>query len=368
VDRLALGLVALSLLSGCPGLFEEQVDGLRQLSGARTSDWEGFASFKVDVQEDDEALLVTAAAEEGYQVYLHSLAAPGGTVVLDALEIWDDQQYSVTGGAYPYPSTSVNWPIGDGDLALSPGKWEVVLGVVDSDLYYVRNAEVEVDVLLKADDSLAGGVVHASLILAGAAAQDTELVRATEVAIERWQLLYALQGISVEVTWYEYDNGDLPGPGLGAAGDFIAIAEGTPLRSVNVVVVPEMRNGEGIYGMAGGIPGPLVATERSAVVVSALTNSGPDLVFDEEEERLYGETIAHEVGHYLGLFHPVEVTYDTWDSLSDTPLCDDRLECETVLGENLMFPYPVCSQWSCRPQDELTAQQGSVGNHYVGVE
>jgi len=82
-----------------------------------------------------------------------------------------------------------------------------------------------------------------------------------------------------------------------------------------------------------------------------------------------GETMAHEGGHYLGLFHPVEFSYDDWDAISDTPECASETDCDETLGTNLMYPYPVCDYYytSCVKQDQLTDGQTGVWQRYIGT-
>ncbi len=53
--------------------------------------------------------------------------------------------------------------------------------------------------------------------------------------------------------------------------------------------------------------------------------------------------MAHELGHFLGLYHPTEMNGVTQDTISDTPTCsfdpDDWAQigaCPTVT--NIMFP------------------------------
>lgn len=350
---------------GCDALFDDEVDGLRHVSGSDMSGSDGRVTFDVEVAGED-SLLVTAQAESGSYVFVDELVDPSGSVVFSASEIWETPQYSVAMGAYPYPTSSVGWPISSGSL--SKGTWQVTLGVTDPDYYFMQNTEATVDVLLKEDGSFSGGRLEVSLVYAGSTAQDDEIARAVTAALDVWRDIYASVGIELIVEEYEYGNGALAGPGLGTGSDFESISSSTPIRSVNVVIVPEMVDGDGIYGLSGGIPGPLVSTDRSAVLISSLTSSGADLVYDAEEERILGETMAHEVGHFLGLFHPVEMTWDTWDSLSDTAECSTQSGCESQLGSNLMYPYPVCTAQSCAPQNELTSQQGTVVNHYVAVE
>jgi len=241
--------------------------------------------------------------------------------------------------------------------------------VVNLDLEYTSDVEVDLDVLLKQDPDLENGLLEVDLVYAGAAAEDTELERAIGEAIEVWTDLYDQIGIELSLTERTWEEaGGIAPPGFGSGELYEAISDSAPLGSVVVVVVDELEDAEGIYGVAGGIPGALVGSERSVVSVNAITNSGPDLVFSEEEERLLGETMAHEVLHYLGLFHPVEPDWALWDALADTPECDSQMPCEQALGENLMFPYPLCTPTGCTPQTLLTAQQGGTANRYTGVE
>ena len=81
------------------------------------------------------------------------------------------------------------------------------------------------------------------------------------------------------------------------------------------------------------------------------------------------ETMAHEAGHFLGLFHPVqfdgdEVVYR--DALDDTPACGSRDECEPLLQTNLMYPYVSCGEDECY-QDDLTPEQAGVLQRYAGT-
>jgi hypothetical protein len=117
---------------------------------------------------------------------------------------------------------------------------------------------------------------------------------------------------------------------------------------VVVLVGETIQQGNGIYGIAGAVPGTLVESPHAAVAVSWLTNAGGDGVFSPDDVRLFGETLAHEVGHFLGLFHPMEIPEGdqpiaSWDSLPDTPECAGFDACIQDLGDNLMFPTPVCT-------------------------
>ncbi len=119
-----------------------------------------------------------------------------------------------------------------------------------------------------------------------------------------------------------------------------------PERALNFFMVDEIVGGRAGYiilGIAGGIPGPpgLSGTTRSGV---AVTTTG----FRRNPTQL-GQTMAHEGGHYLGLFHTTEAEGNAFDPLPDTPECRsgadrnsdgivDYGECGGGKGsENLMF-------------------------------
>lgn len=116
-------------------------------------------------------------------------------------------------------------------------------------------------------------------------------------------------------------------------------------QGINFFFVNEIVGGdEGfiILGIAGGIPGPpaIQGTPHSGV---ALTMMG----FRDEPDVL-GQTMAHEGGHYLGLFHTSESSGTSHDPLPDTAQCKasndsdfdgyvTTQECAGKGGDNFMF-------------------------------
>ncbi|MCB9738371.1 MAG: hypothetical protein H6747_03820 [Deltaproteobacteria bacterium] len=113
-------------------------------------------------------------------------------------------------------------------------------------------------------------------------------------------------------------------------GDFAAIGAATAgaPAGVNFIFVREISSPFGgfgaVLGVSGGIPGPvgMQGAPRNAVVVS--TSDIPGGFGRPAKEHDVGATMAHEGGHYLGLFHTSENDFGGFgpklhDPLPDTP-------------------------------------------------
>jgi len=114
---------------------------------------------------------------------------------------------------------------------------------------------------------------------------------------------------------------------------------------------------EGSYlGNSSGIPGSQgLAGSHNGVLISlkAHKKGGSGL-----NDQLLGETAGHEMGHFLGLFHPTEEYGNEFDPIDDTPKCTIGRSTADLCGkekgaDNLMFWNP----WSGGNQDNLTAGQ-----------
>ncbi len=115
--------------------------------------------------------------------------------------------------------------------------------------------------------------------------------------------------------------------------------------AINVIILQGFEE-PGVLGFAGGVPGPVgVQTVTSAVVLSIDAHLDAEGDLDTDE---LGSTLAHEIGHQLGLFHTTEESGDDFDPIADTDQCDldndandDGIvefdECADVDGTNLMF-------------------------------
>jgi hypothetical protein len=123
-----------------------------------------------------------------------------------------------------------------------------------------------------------------------------------------------------------------------------------------------------LLGVAGGIPGTPTAGPRAGILVSWARHAGVSGDFNYDEVSFLATTLAHEVGHYTGLFHPVELDWESFDPLRDTPsTCTGETSCYRSLGENLMFPASVCYGAGCEDDVEITDDQQGVMHLYPGT-
>ena len=120
---------------------------------------------------------------------------------------------------------------------------------------------------------------------------------------------------------------------------------GGPNEAINVFFIDDFTDAAGVLGIAAGIPGPngVPQTAGSGVVIALDSHRTVDGVLNT---TLMGETIAHELGHQLGLFHTTESDGGSHDVVPDTPECtpdmdtnrDGQLAAEECPdGQNVMF-------------------------------
>ncbi|MEQ1505287.1 MAG: hypothetical protein ABMB14_23855 [Myxococcota bacterium] len=128
--------------------------------------------------------------------------------------------------------------------------------------------------------------------------------------------------------------------------DLLRTAEPAGARTITFFLVSEIVNqsagGATILGLSGGPPGAAAVpgTSKSGVIVTLadLAGSAEDI----------GKIMAHEGGHFLGLFHTTEKDGGRFDVLGDTPECDpsndangngqmNTDECAALGSDNVMW-------------------------------
>lgn len=296
-------------------------------------------------------------------IAVDSLVGPDGAVL--SWESWVGEE-QLTSAVFVGPGQGVlNWPVRTQDEPLVPGRWTVTVSVLDASLEPVDGVPIRATIRQKTDRDLRVGRLHARLLIPEGLSD--QLAEGTRAATERWVELWGEYGLELDLEIGVAELG-LQVPDL-LEGDPQLRAVAVSNEDVELVAwvgeeLAALPNG---LGHAGSIPNARFDGPRAVLGLAALQAAGPDGRFSSEEIALFGEAMAHEAGHFLGLFHPVELDWTRTDALPDTAECGDRAECEATLGGNLMFPYPICAGGDCIEAADLSRGQREVLHGYEGV-
>lgn len=315
------------------------------------------------------SLMVVANSDSAARVSVLSVIDPRGTTVF-RWQDWYNEPRKLTNAIFAERTgTSFNWPVRAEDPALIDGDYTVNIGTYRTDGRTSRpNVDLDVTTIVSGDRDLERGRVRVAMIWANGLSTNAALVSATERAVAHWRAVWGAAGMDLDVRYVSSTIAPaLPYPSAMTGDLFLQASALTMDGEVPVLIGETVNNDSSQYGVAGHIPGPIVRSPLRAIVVGWLSNAGNDGVFSDNDVQLYGEVFAHEVGHYVGLFHPVERMYNAWDSLSDTVECRTEANCNAMLGTNLMFPYSICDMSGCLSTTILTPQQRGVMQRYTGT-
>ena len=260
--------------------------------------------------------------------------------------------------------------------AVQSGKYQQTL--------YAESAAVLSTLVAKNDPDLNSGLLRVNIFLVGNDAQDEDFKNnILPQAIAVWKSIYAKIGITIQDQQFRVDTafGILPIPLIPASLYSRSEAQsGVQSMALNMFIGTAVSNdgtenpgneATGVLGIAAAIPGAAIPSDRSAVAISISGHTGSSGRFDSLDKiTIFGETMAHEAGHYLGLFHPVESDFESFDRLTDTTECSSFAACTTdgLIG-NVMFPFPVEGAGQTHfPQQDITVDQGTVVNFQVLVD
>lgn len=159
---------------------------------------------------------------------------------------------------------------------------------------------------------------------AGIALGEVRYFTPAESVVEAWQILRSFDEVEALV-----EQSELPGETLDAA------------LSLNVFFVRAFAfpDASGLLGVSMGLPGPAgIHGTRASGVAFTSEYLGLTLPDGTTGNAFTGLVLAHEVGHYLGLFHTTEQFGAGFDPLDDTPECRSGFPDGCPDLSNLMFP------------------------------
>jgi hypothetical protein len=252
----------------------------------------------------------------------------------------------------------------DPEIPIKGGEWTFKVrgtGVVKGAfgvMYPPEEGLCEVMILARTEPIPDTGRLVLHLHFTGSAGLTAETAPESEelqTGLDDLTVLLATAGIAVEVGGYHDISGVEEDPGLvnltgtiGAPNDFsrlLLLGQDEDRFALNLFFVNSIYKdddfgpqGGVVLGISAGVPGPAFVgpSYRSGVAIAT---------FDEAAGKGYfGSTMAHEVGHYLGLFHSTEQGSELHDTLSDTPEDDPS---------NLMF-------WAHSPDEQLISDHQGI--------
>lgn len=401
VKLFAFALVFLTL-SACSGGGDSErgvkSDSRAELTVLNTdlnvvTDAQGQGSLNFSIPEGVNVFqLVTFANFEG-EVRVIGIKDGSGLVVADLLgndRLSGASQFQVS-------PVTLNFPLVANGSVLSAGNYTVDFETRKSakDSSGAEGVLLSGSLIAKADNDSSSGIVRLNVVYSGLIATDDESRKSISKALTVCGQIASRGGLSLDINEIEFSDGpnvlDNPYYGSPLYEDFANQLE----LGVNVYFatdVMKLGSSENESGQAGASPGPIIPTAKSAIAISVRRAAGGDGLFNFEErdgfrfvkvdeERILGETVCHELFHYMGLFDSVtfQGSRAINSDLLDSEKCISSQACQENKGANgnIMFPFPIRtdSNDSDRreqrreffPRDRVSSGQRLEINRWVGV-
>jgi hypothetical protein len=362
-----------------------------------TTSVSGTVDVVASVPEDSRAMGIVAVGTDNNRKFIEhedafgiggDIRGPDGAVPLS---------FNTINGA-PAPAminnqaAAVHFPNDGTEVTLPEGTYRFPVGAVDDSACTSQGCPLAQDTIssvvyyktatssrttLKLNVVVISGV-SPGITDAATAAADPEVVGAIDVIRNVYESNLATD-LNVEVT-VDFSAGcgfDADPEVVDSQDEFYCLMAHYPAtpadNAMNIYVVTSLAFLDaGVIGLASGVPGPFN--------VQGLVTSGTVAEYqDDGEGTTLGYILAHEFGHYLGLFHTSQTNTSATSIIGEDPISDTPA-CETAdLGggaqidncpdrDNLMFPFV------CDPQGgvdcanpELSQGQGNVVRYNPGV-
>jgi hypothetical protein len=321
--------------------------------------------FTLDVPADALSFTVVMKGGVGGTSAISKLTSPSGELLFD-LDNYLTSKVRIL-------------PVNDGDFGmLYPNSPRVAIAAGQYKFTIVNEnggGTGEVFALLKKSTTgrLDGGKLNLNIWFAGVTVNKTTAPTSAkwQEAVTELKRLYATSGITVgQINYLDVPAAQAASFAVIDTTDgkdselrhLFELSAGAPNNFMNFFMVKEISGAEPGYiilGIAGGIPGiPFEqGTNASGVAVTAV-----DL---DTDPKAVARTMAHEGGHWLGLWHTSESNGQMFDPLSDTPECpasrDANGDSKVTSSECVGYGADYLMFWQAGPTaSTLSGNQGYV--------
>jgi len=297
-------------------------------------------TLRFTLPEQTIGFYISPFSTDGQKIVPTNLKKPDGTT----LNIPNDYKWLAVNPEILGSMAPILFPASDADrfrTAFGPGNYELTINTRASEIcYYVIPKTAE------------GRTLHVNFYFVGTSINASQARTSADIgAVMRVvQSIYSSMGVTASVANY-FDAEPAVAQQYGILRDFYDIFSlvatskdpGTTADeklSVNVFLIQDFNISEapGLLGVSTGIPG----------VAGLHGSSGSGLVFSAKslgrDNSQLGQTMAHEIGHFLGLRHTTEHGGSAHDPITDTPECiipDLAQLCRD--SDNFMFAFALGS-------------------------
>ena len=324
-------------------------------------------SLTMDVPEGATSVIVMVEGGGGALILASKITSPAGEVVYDFENFVETNRTDAADAPYLFmlPSNPA--------VQLVAGQWEV-------EFFTDAGAPFEASVTAIYNTDGLGTTLDLNLFFVGLDGLDATTApehQGFQQILTNVEAIYTAAGIRfgaknyIDVTGDDADKFAVIDSIDGAGSELrqlFALSGGHPEGALNFFFVRDIGGGDAgfqLLGLAGGVPGPpgVNGTNRSGVAVNMVDFGSADATVEI--------IMAHESGHYLGLYHTTERNGAGLDGngilgqdpIGDTANCPDgadangdkvlsAAECADHDGRNLMF-------WS--PANDSRALSGGQG-------
>jgi hypothetical protein len=339
-----------------------------------------------------QSILVEVHGERGLY-YLSKLTTPSGRDLVESAGIVTRSARALPGlASWMYPNAP--------GIAVEAGDYELLIRAEDPQGGHIASEHIEVRVYLKEDTIEPTCGIHLDFIVDREAIHPDDFEHAVDELAAQVDALYAQVGVHVvdyalhqtELLSPDVEYGPSGASAVAAVARILAQARTRGAArdgSVHVIVVRSIGGFRDPLGYSMGLPGPYDGTlSNAAIFIGTSGYVGSDGYLDLQG---LATTLAHETGHFLGLYHTSEHDEGFHDPIPDTPECDGVVcgdeyranimtsgtgafrsvltpgQGEVVRGHPLCRPYPTQVTADGPPECRLTCSAPDTCSIWQGM-